>query len=241
MIINIGSRVMNTFLYPIEDGYVMIDTGYHKSFRSCLRKMQSKNISISKIKYIFLTHAHDDHAGFINEMITENNDIKVIMSPKGIDVLRKGQNSFDGNCSGNLSYMFCLLLKFLGKGQHTFPAIKKDYEKNLLFITNENKNEIEHILKGTVLETEGHTNDSISLLTNDGDLFCGDAAMNGFPSKNNITIWIENKAEYKKSWQKFIDLKPKVIYPAHGKAFKSEVLEKNIKKIDGVKLYPLAP
>jgi len=27
-IINVGDRVMNTWIYEIPDGYVMIDTGY---------------------------------------------------------------------------------------------------------------------------------------------------------------------------------------------------------------------
>ncbi len=149
--INVGNRIMNTYLYKLEDGYVMIDTGYQNSFKACKKKLQKNKISTKDIKYIFLTHAHDDHAGFINDMIRENKNLKVIMSPKGIDVLRKGQNSFDGGCSGMQSYLFCLFMKILGKGRHKFPPIKKEYEDNLIFITDENKREIEQYLNGTII------------------------------------------------------------------------------------------
>ncbi len=239
--INTGNRIMNTYLYKIQDGYVMIDTGYENSFKSCKKKLNHHNIKAEDIKYIFLTHAHDDHAGFINDMIKENTEIKIIMSCKGIEVLRKGQNSFEGGCSGKQSYLFCLFMKMLGNGQHKFPPIKKEYEDNLIFISDENKTELEQQLNGAILETAGHTDDSISLLTKEGYLFCGDAAMSGFPSKSNIIIWIGNKEQYIKSWEKIIKLNPRKIYPAHGKPFDTARLAKNLKKIENIKLFSLTP
>lgn len=63
--------------------------------------------------------------------------------------------------------------------------------------------------------------------------------MNRFPSLNRITIWIENLKEYKKSWEVMINANPSQIYPSHGKAFLKEDLEKNLHKLNGIKLYPL--
>lgn len=100
----------------------------------------------------------------------------------------------------------------------------------MIFLTNENKEEIEKILGGKIIDTPGHINDSMSLLTNDGELFCGDAAMNGIPSINNNIILISNLKEYKESWKKLIRLNSRMIYPAHGRGFKKEKLIKNIKK-----------
>ena len=34
---NAGNRIMNTWLYPVEDGWVMIDTGYENSYNSMIR------------------------------------------------------------------------------------------------------------------------------------------------------------------------------------------------------------
>ena len=42
---NAGNRIMNTWLYPIEDGWVMIDTGYENSYASVLKKLQKMRIT----------------------------------------------------------------------------------------------------------------------------------------------------------------------------------------------------
>ena len=41
---NAGNRVMNTWLYPIEGGWVMIDTGYENSYASVLKKLRKMQI-----------------------------------------------------------------------------------------------------------------------------------------------------------------------------------------------------
>ena len=43
-IINAGNRIMNTYVYPGEDGYIMIDTGYEHSLKDVQRKLKQKNI-----------------------------------------------------------------------------------------------------------------------------------------------------------------------------------------------------
>ncbi|MDD6000662.1 MAG: MBL fold metallo-hydrolase [Bacteroidales bacterium] len=68
-IINLGNRVVNNYLVKIDDGYALIDTGYDTGFKRFLKKIKKFNINPQKIKYIMLTHAHDDHAGFINEVL----------------------------------------------------------------------------------------------------------------------------------------------------------------------------
>lgn len=50
-------------------------------------------------------------------------------------------------------------------------------------------------------------------------MFCGDAAMNGIPSIKRNIIWIENLADYSRSWDYMIATNAKTIYPSHGKPF----------------------
>ena len=119
MIYNLGNRVVNNYMIPLENGYMLIDTGYANGFRRFQKKLQKAKIDPKEIKYVFLTHAHDDHAGFLNEVL-ELTDAKVILHPKAIEVLRRGQNSFEGGCSGRLAYFFCMILKLLGKSISPF-------------------------------------------------------------------------------------------------------------------------
>jgi glyoxylase-like metal-dependent hydrolase (beta-lactamase superfamily II) len=235
---NVGNRIMNTYLYRIKDGYVMIDTGYENRYIKCTSSMKREGISWDNIKYIFLTHAHDDHAGFLKEVLDKHSNITCIISHKAFPVLAKGQNSFNGGCSSGLALFFCNIMKFLGNGEHLFPAIDETYINRFIEITQDNVTEIERLLSGRILFTPGHTMDSISLKV-ENLIFCGDAAMNGLPSLHRITIWIENKKEFENSWQILLDADADYIYPAHGKRFRSSDLYKFKPEINKVKLYPL--
>jgi glyoxylase-like metal-dependent hydrolase (beta-lactamase superfamily II) len=68
-IINAGNRIMNVYVYQAPIGRVMIDTGYENGLKSVEKKLASFNVPMAEIKYVFLTHVHDDHAGFLNELL----------------------------------------------------------------------------------------------------------------------------------------------------------------------------
>ena len=237
-IYNGGNIVMNTYVYPIDDGYVMVDTGYEGSLDYVEKRLLKQGIELSKIKYIFLTHAHDDHAGFLGEFLVKYPDVTVIMSQKAMATLKRGQNSFDGGCSTLLAWIFCKMMGLFGKAEHRFPAIDDCLNHRFIEITDENKAELEKVLKGKFLFTPGHTRDSISLKI-DKLVFCGDAAMNGFPSVNRFIIWIENTTEFEKSWSLLISSGAELIYPAHGAPFNATDLAKYKEKIKSIKLRPL--
>lgn len=240
-VLNFGNRIVNCWAYRIQSGYVIIDTGYENNYKNFKKKLKSNSIAIDEIKYCFLTHAHDDHAGFINRLLSDNQNAKIVMSGKGVCTLRRGQNSFVGGCTGKSALAFCNVMRLFGKGQHKFPPIKTEYENRLIIISEENQARLEQELNGKIVETPGHTSDSVSLLLNNGCLFCGDAAMNGFPSKHNITIWAEDGAAFSRSWQKIIALQPSKIFPGHGKPFVVQCLNRNIKYVENMKLYELKP
>lgn len=238
-IINLGGRVVNTYIYEIKDGYVMIDTGYEKGYKKFKNKLKKNNIELKDIKYIFLTHAHDDHAGFLNAILNEQPELKLVVSSRAIEGLRRGQNSFKGGCTSRQGLMFCKLLALLGKGDHQFPPIEKALEKRLLMVTHKTKEDLEKKLEAKIIETPGHTVCSLSLLLPNGILFTGDAAMNGFPSKHRITIWAEDKKVYYRTWKKIIGLEPETLYPTHGKPFSIEDIKKYLPKAKEMKAYKL--
>lgn len=237
--LNAGNRIVNNWIYPIKDGYVVIDTGYENGFKKFKKNISKLHIKLDDIRYVFLTHAHDDHAGFLNQFLSETTDARIIMSDKSPEVLYRGQNSFLGGCTSRMALLFCQLMKLFGKGSHRFPPMEHCYEKRCFFVSNANRKEIEMKLGGRIIDTPGHTADSISLLLDDGALFCGDAAMNGFPSIHKITIWAEDKAAFAETWKTIIDVKPKMIYPGHGNPFQYNELRSNLPYVQKMKLFPL--
>ena len=228
---NLGSRVVNNYLIPGKDGYILIDTGYSDGFPHFLKKLKEAKINPDQIKYVFLTHAHDDHAGFLNEVLSITN-AKVILHPKAVDMLKKGESSEEGGCSSLLAYLFCQILELLAKG-HGFPPLKTEYYDRLITIDSEEFHALD--LPFQVIETPGHTEDHIVLLK-DGIMFCGDAAMNNFPSIKRVIIWIENLQKYKKSWEIILEANPRIICPAHGKPFPTSDLKKYLPYLSEIKL-----
>lgn len=73
----------------------------------------------------------------------------------------------------------------------------------------------------------------------DDVVFCGDAAMNGFPGVNRFIIWIEDVLEFERSWDKLISSDAKLIYPDHGTPFNATDLANHKEKIKSIKLIPL--
>ena len=48
---NVGNRIVNTYIYQIEDGYIMIDTGYDNGLNKVLKKMEKNNLKPENIRY----------------------------------------------------------------------------------------------------------------------------------------------------------------------------------------------
>lgn len=238
-IINLGNRIVNNFIYPTQKGYVLIDTGYEGRYEAFLKALDKNGLKLRDIAYIFLTHAHDDHAGFLNEILEQNQTTKLILSKHALPILQKGQHNFVGGCTSQLAVFTCKVMGYLGMGEHRFQALDPKYMSRCLFVEEENKKEIESYLEGKIYETPGHTSDSLSLLLRNGTMFVGDAAMNGLPSLHKITIWAENKKQFYKSWLIILNVKPRKIYPGHGRPFSPIALFKNLNYVKRMRLYPL--
>jgi putative Ca2+/H+ antiporter (TMEM165/GDT1 family)/glyoxylase-like metal-dependent hydrolase (beta-lactamase superfamily II) len=234
--VNIGTRINNIYLIEIQDGYLLIDTGYKEQYQKFKAELKKKQIAIEDIAYVFITHVHDDHVGFLNQLMNKTK-AKVILHPESVERLKVGQNSFKGGCSSILAWSFCQLMKLFGKGKHLFEPV--DSPERYIIVTKETQSEIEKKISAKIIELPGHTRDSIGLLFENRVLFCGDAAMNGMPGKNHIIIWIENFKDYEASWKKMIQLDFKKVYPSHGKPFSKEQLIRYQQKLQKVHLYSI--
>lgn len=234
-VINIGNRIVNQYLLNLDNGIIIIDTGYKGSFNVFVKEFEALGFYKNQIKFIVLTHAHDDHAGFLNELL-DYCDAPVILHEKAVERLKRGKNVFEGGCSTRMSYIFCIFMKLLGKGEHLFPKV--DRSERYIILQNNSQILRNDGFEIDLIELPGHTIDSIGLIF-DNKVFCGDAAMNGFPSRAKHTIWIENVEKFKQSWNKMIDTGVDMIYPSHGKPFSTQKLLKYIDFMKEKKLIPL--
>lgn len=244
-IISLKLSVTNCFLIKNKTKYILIDTGYEYDWELFCKRLKEVGVSIHEISHIILTHHHDDHCGLLNKILEENNDIRVVMSYLAKDLLLKGEND-KSHGGGLINKRIKLLWMFSAKRIKIMITLKKfiDSKRNLKFppymlrekdilINGETKlADIGIELGGTIIETPGHTIDSISVLFDDGTCIAGDAAANmlQFAGTKYCVIYICDIDEYYKSWRKIILKNAKQIFPAHGKPFAVEKLNENIGK-----------
>ncbi len=244
-LITLKLSVTNCFLIKDKAKYILIDTGYECEWELFCKRLKEINVSINEISHIILTHHHDDHCGLLNKILEVNDRVIVVMSYLAKDLLLKGEND-KSHGGGLVNKRIGLLWMFSAKRIKIMITLKKyvDPKRNLKFpiyklrdkdilITGETRlKDIGIQLNGTIIETPGHSIDSISILFDDGDCIVGDAAANMllFAGTKYCVIFICDIDEYYKSWSKIISMGTKEIFPAHGKPFTIEKLKQNIGK-----------
>lgn len=212
----------NCYFIPIENGYLQIDTSYPSDFEKYLKEINKLNISLEEIKYLFLTHHHDDHAGFLSQL-RQKSDFIMIVQENAMPYLKLGKSEEE---SRPINKRIKITLGLMGLfHEYSYPPIglsKKD-----LIINGDNHSILKKIgIDGKILYTPGHTDDHQALVLSDGYAFAGDIAMNflRFAGLKRRPIFVKNIDQVFQSWQKLIDNGAKMIYPAHGKPFSSKDL-----------------
>lgn len=244
-IIPLKLSLTNCFLVKTGDRYILVDTGHEADWELFCKRLKETGVGFSQISHIFLTHHDGDHSGLLNQIINENSKIQVVMSHFAKALLEKGENdSTRGKrlITKRIKLLWPLqlnrLITMLTTGKH---IDKKGYEKFAPYYVRNvdhliaNQTRLEEIgipLGGVIIETPGHTIDSISILFDDGDALVGDAAANmlQFAGTKNCVVISEDWDEYYRSWQKMIAGDARRIFPAHGNPFPVEKLSKNMLK-----------
>lgn len=218
---NVGNKYFNNYLLPIDDSYCLIDTGYKWSYKKFVQGLHKQGIALDDIKYLVLTHIHADHAGFAKELLSNNPNIQLIYNEKGKLRLEAGKNDMNVYVSSLTNLFTSYISVLFVETTQCFPAVFTD--KVLDYKTQPlQEYGIEFV------ELAGHTNADLGIKFGD-ILFCGDIAMNGIPSTKHFPLWLENKYELLRSWEKIIAMEDiKMLYPIHGKPFDKKELSKYI-------------
>jgi glyoxylase-like metal-dependent hydrolase (beta-lactamase superfamily II) len=222
-ILNLG--ITNAYLLPCNDGYLLIDTGYTKDFNKFKNQLRTIKIDLSQIKYVLLTHHHDDHVGFASKLV-EQIGCKIIVHKEAIQPLSKGESA---DSMTPLNKRIKLVLTIFERFHKNFNYPPVNITENDIVITSDKSDILDRIgVKGKILYTPGHTIDSISMVLNNGKAFVGDVAMNflKFCGTKYRPIYIENISQVYESWKKLKKAGAKEIYPAHGRAFSIAKLAK---------------
>ena len=221
--LNLG--ITKCYLLECSGGYLLIDTAYHNSYKRFRKAIDALGVELNQIRYLLLTHHHDDHAGFAARLVEETG-CTPIFHQEAFPALSQGKSEETmkpvNRCVGTVFSVFQVIHR-----EFSYPRLAA--AENGILISGDNHDLLNSIeIDGKILHTPGHTRDSISVVLSDGNAFVGDAAMNflNFCRINYRPIFIEGIDSVFASWRKLIDHGAKWIYPAHGKPFSADKLSR---------------
>lgn len=211
------------YLLPCTGGHLLIDTDYSRYYQLFERKLLDLGIALSDIKYLLLTHHHDDHAGFAAQLV-RSAGCRVIAHRDAVGPLSRGKSEGTDHAV-NRRCRITLALYTLRHRDYDFPPLTLTGKD--MVIEGDDGSLLQEIgVNGTILHTPGHTRDSISVVLSDRGAFVGDAAMNflWWTGMGHRPIVVEDINVVYESWQRLREHGARVIYPSHGRPFSATEL-----------------
>ena len=165
----------NTNCYYIKgkNGSILVDTDWAGTLQAFYRKM--KELNIEKIDYLLITHYHPDHIGIAQDIIDMGTKLLLV------DVQKDYIHSSDTILQKDKNIQF--------KPINTEPVIIS-CEQSREFLNDLG-------IDGEIIYTPGHSEDSISLILDNGSAFVGDL----YDLKSAITF---NDEKINNSWNKIL-------------------------------------
>jgi ribonuclease/clavin/mitogillin len=184
-IVNVGYDSTNYYIVDAKGGKLLVDCGWPGTLPKFMAELKRKGISLQEIKYLLVTHFHPDHAGLTQEL--KNHGTTLILL----------------ECQAKFIPPFAEFFK--GK---KFPYVPITYPGTLVLKMDDSRKFLSGIgLDGEILHTPGHSDDSVTLILDEGFAFTGDL----HPSFMDI-----DDTTTRASWDKIRQHKITRIFPGHG-------------------------
>jgi len=223
----------NCYLLKAEEGYLLIDCGNKYDKQVFLNSIRKREIVLTDIRYLFLTHHHNDHCGLLTFLTSANPKIQVIMSKKCATYLKIGTH-FRHIHEHYSNLPLRLIISTYSRLNKSFSESFEPYVSRSedILIEGDNATFLPELgINGQILLTPGHTEDSISLITENA-AFVGDATRNmlNFTGSPHQPILLYDLDVCRKSWHKITCAESNLICPAHGSPFRAEKIKALLKR-----------
>lgn len=166
---------------------LLIDTDYAGTLPAFYQTLKKNGLKVGDIRYVLATHYHPDHMGILGELVQQG--VKHLL----IDVQKDFIHASD--------YIF-------QRERRLFVPL--DASKATVISCEESRAFLAELgISGEILHTPSHSEDSVTLILDDGDCFVGDLEPFEY-----LEAYEEN-AKLKNDWAKIISHHPKRIFFAH--------------------------
>lgn len=209
----------NVYCLQGSQGYVLVDAGPPGTGQSILSRLKSQDIRPQEIVLIVVTHAHFDHVGGL-KVLAEATRADVLAHRYEAELLRKGRLVLPPG----RNLFFDVLVRASGLFVNSFVTLEPI---DTQLIIEEPHELAAYGIAGRVIPTPGHTQGSLSVVTEAGQAFVGDLCTNAFPLNLSAVAppFLEDPEAVAASYRKLMALDIDEICPAHGAPFSAAKLE----------------
>ncbi len=185
-IVNIGYKSTNYYVLVDARPRLLIDAGWPGTLPVFQSQCERMGVRLSELKHILCTHYHPDHAGLAQELKRLGSQLIVV----------------------DFQRPFIADLRNQVKPQDHYVEIGPS--DNLVISLDQSRALLKTLaIDGEIVATPGHSDDSVSLVLDQGAAFTGD-----------LTPLLMANEIANASWDKLRALGVKMVYPGHGPATK---------------------
>jgi endoribonuclease LACTB2 len=200
--IAIRSHGVNLFLIEAGEGLLLVDAGWPRSLPDLKAGLEAAGRRLSAIRFVMATHAHPDHAGLM-QILKDHCGVRRIVHRVQRGSLAELNRYFERK-----------------PDRHFRPFVIDGAD---LVVDSPNGEALGALgIAGEILETPGHSDDSVSLVLANGDAFTGDLTRPDLATEDQATAVAA-------SWRALLAHGAVTFYPAHGGPVPAPVIEEMLR------------
>jgi glyoxylase-like metal-dependent hydrolase (beta-lactamase superfamily II) len=181
-ILNVGYSSTNYYVLADSVPRLLVDVGWSGTLAQMQHQCKRTGIELGDVKHFVCTHYHPDHAGLTQELKRLGCKLIVV----------------------DIQLTAIPLLKEHMKPRDHYVEI--DLKDNLVVSLAESRALLKRLgIDGQIIATPGHSDDSVSLVLDEGVAFTGDLTHPSMANDDALASWAKLRA-----------LGVKKVYPGHG-------------------------
>ena len=185
-IVNVGYRSTNFWVVNAGTSRLLVDLGYPGTMGMMRANLRRMGVPLEEIRYGLATHYHPDHAGLAQEL--KQAGVSLLVLETQVSAIPR--------------------LKSWTKPQDRYLDITM--HDNVTISFGQSRTVLERIgIAGEIVPTPGHSDDSVSLLLDDGSTFTGDLTPLALVGQENAGVVVA-------SWRLLRERGATRVYPGHG-------------------------
>jgi glyoxylase-like metal-dependent hydrolase (beta-lactamase superfamily II) len=185
-IVNVGYRSTNYWVVSNGPSRLLVDLGWPGTMATLRANLDRMGVPLAEIRYGLATHYHPDHAGLAQELKLAG--VPLLVIDVQVPAIPR-------------------LSSLVKPRDHFVPIATHD---NVTIAAGDSRALLGRIgLSGEIVHTPGHSDDSVSLLLDDGAAFTGDLTVTGLAT-------MEDAPAVRASWALLRERGARRVYPGHG-------------------------